>query len=860
MTTRQSARLINSSAMVCYVTAATVFSAYLVEAAEINSVQNGEWSDGATWSDGLPPTPGNTYTILNGHVVSGPLFTDTIDHFFTFDGDSLTVQSGGTLMLHSGAERFNATAEYTMSDITLESGSTLSMMTNIGNIDRTLLGNLILPQAGTVTFVAESETSNSFNNSLTLSSGALIGGADIDFQINALGQPGLRKFLSVATPNNPYTGNWTVTTANAQDVRLGALIAAAENALGTGTVTLNAGLLRNEVDGGLNSLAGVTAIAPISRIEAAADWINPNAFLRLNAAPTSLLLLNDGTLVSIGNLSGVAGSEISSIDPNTMLQVNITEDSVFDGLVAGTLGLTKDGPARLLLSQDNTYSGPTTISAGVLEVNGTIAASAFSTAGAGRLEGVGSVASLTNSGIVAPGPLPGTGFGTMTVLGNYVGAGGIVEIEAALNGDGSPTDMLVVQGNTSGTSLIDVINRDGQGGVTVNGIKIIDVLGVSDGVFSLLGDYEINDAPAIVAGAYAYQLYKNGIVTPADGNWYLRSALLPTDPDEPLFQAGAPLYETYAQHLLSLGRLPTLQERIGNRSWSTGAANQPADGLVGGQGFWTRLEGEHLRRNPIYSTADILHGQDIWRAEAGIDQPLYQSAAGVLFGGLSLHYAGSQSAVTSPHGDGVISTNGSGLGGTLTWYGDDGLYADGQAQLSWYGSDLTSTTADLSLVRGNGGFGSSFSAELGKRIALADDLTLTPQAQLIYSTADFHDFTDAFGAPVTLEKAESLRARVGISLDKQAAWQAANGTTSRSHIYGGVNLYQELLGASRIKIEDTDFDQQNERTWAGLELGASLELEDGKYTVFGAVAANTGLENFGKSYDLTGKLGFSVRW
>lgn len=33
-------------------------------------------------------------------------------------------------------------------------------------------------------------------------------------------------------------------------------------------------------------------------------------------------------------------------------------------------------------------------------------------------------------------------------------------------------------------------------------------------------------SPAVVVGAYGCRLYKGGVATPADGDWYLRSALL----------------------------------------------------------------------------------------------------------------------------------------------------------------------------------------------------------------------------------------------------------------------------------------------------------------------------------------------
>ena len=95
-----------------------------------------------------------------------------------------------------------------------------------------------------------------------------------------------------------------------------------------------------------------------------------------------------------------------------------------------------------------------------------------------------------------------------------------------LAGDASATDRLVVTGSTAGSTTVRVLNRGGLGAQTVEGIKIIDVGGASNGSFLLAGDYVFQGQQAVVAGAYAYTLQKNGISPPVDGDWYLRSSLI----------------------------------------------------------------------------------------------------------------------------------------------------------------------------------------------------------------------------------------------------------------------------------------------------------------------------------------------
>ncbi|MGO8658206.1 autotransporter outer membrane beta-barrel domain-containing protein, partial [Rhizobium ruizarguesonis] len=83
----------------------------------------------------------------------------------------------------------------------------------------------------------------------------------------------------------------------------------------------------------------------------------------------------------------------------------------------------------------------------------------------------------------------------------------------------------------------------------------------SAGSFSLLGDYVFEGDQAVVAGAYAYRLYQGGVSNPADGDWYLRSAVL---------APAVPLYEAYAGVLQSLNEFGTLRQRTGGREVDDG--------------------------------------------------------------------------------------------------------------------------------------------------------------------------------------------------------------------------------------------------------------------------------------------------
>ena len=496
--------------------------------------------------------------------------------------------------------------------------------------------------------------------------------------------------------------------------------------------------------------------------------------------------------------------------------------------------------------------------------------------------------SVSNAGGIS---LAGTGAGDiLTISGDYSSDNGVIGIDTELGDDNSATDRVDITGNTSGSGILAVNNVGGAGAQTDEGIEVITVGGSSDGQFTLAGNYDYNGQPAVVAGAYAYQLYKGDKSGDNTKNWYLRSELKPveptpdpdptldpdTNPEQHLYQAGVPVYEAYPQALLGMNGVSTLQQRIGNRVWmgsgnhvvaqgadtvaSPYAAAEDAGTAINGNGVWGRIEGAHNRIEPRFSTSGTDYYQNVFKIQAGLDGILAENEAGMLIGGITVHYAHGKTTVSSPSGDGDISTDGYGFGGTLTWYGDNGFYLDGQAQATWYRSDLNSVTAKAGLGDGNHGFGYALSLEGGKRIAFDEAWSLTPQAQLVYSSVDFDDFTDPFGADVSLDRGDSLQGRLGLTLDHETSWQNANGMLDRLHVYGIANLYYEFLEGTKIDVAGVSFASEKDRLWGGLGLGGAYNWNDDKYSIYGEGMVNTSLNNFGDSYTVKGNVGFRVKW
>lgn len=683
----------------------------------------------------------------------------------------------------------------------------------------------------------------------------------------------------------------TITIVNAGTVRAGD---GAANAIAFGTAAnakatleLQAGsnIVGNVVASALGTndafrLGGATnSVFDVSTIGDTAQYRYFDSFTKTGTSTWALIgagtvatpwTVDQGTL-QIGN-GGTSGSLASNVVVNdgATLAFNRSDSYTYGGIVSGAGGLAQNGTGTTVLTAASTYTGPTTVNLGTLAIDGSIA-SPVTVNAAGTLSGSGTIfGNVTNAGTVTPGG----GAGVLTIAGNYIGNGGTVRVNTVFGGDSSATGRLVVTGDTSGTSQVRVVKVGGTGAATVEGIKVIDVQGASNGTFTLAGDYTFQGQQAVVAGAYAYRLVKNGVSTPADGDWYLRSTLADGPSASisgsamaaaatPLLAPTVPLYEAYSSVLQRFNELGTLQQRVGNRSWSPNAAvpaEQEAGKPIIGRGAWARVEGSNAHVDPSTSTTSASYNVRMWKFEGGVDVPVVQNQAGTLVVGPTFHYGIANSNVSSMFGNGAVDATGYGFGGTATWYGNNGSYVDARATLTWYDTDIRSSTLASKLVNGNRGSGVATSVEAGHQLALGGDWSITPQAQLAWSQVRFDAFTDQYGANVSRDNGNSLVSRLGVSLDHETRWTAGNGKTRRSHVYGITNLYYDFLHGTSARVADISVVSKEQALWAGLGVGASLNWDDDRYTVYGEVLARTSVQDFGDSNAIGARLGVRVKW
>ncbi len=549
------------------------------------------------------------------------------------------------------------------------------------------------------------------------------------------------------------------------------------------------------------------------------------------------------------NIGGVAGQaamaagtlEASAVTLAASAEINFNHTEtgyVFDIPINGS-GAIDQLAGRTIFNADQTgFTGLAGIYGGMLEVNGALGGT-MDVRG-GTLAGTGSVGNTANyaGGSIAPGS---NGIGALTIDGNYTANGGALRIESVLGNDASPADLLVITGDTilgTGATRVFVTNLGGAGAETTgDGIKIVDVTGTSAAGAFVLG------APAI-GGAYRYDLFQNGIADPTDGDWYLRATgmLAPT----------VPVYENYPIVLLQLTELPTLQQRVGNRYWpGAGEADIGANGqasYAGPGNLWTRIEGAfgHVEGD---STTGTSYDSNRYLVEVGIDGLIAEDASGRLIAGINAQYGRIDADIDSGAGDGDNTTDSYGIGATLTWYGSNGIYVDGQASFAWLSSDLSAEeTGDL--VDGNDGTGYGFSLEAGRKMSAGGNWSLTPQAQLAYTAVDFDDFTDQFGAEVSLDSGDSLKGRIGLALDYDAGTME-----SPSHAYGIANLTYEFLDGTSVDVAGVEVGFEPESFGAELGVGGTYRWGEGKYALYGEALATSSFEG---SYGFKGTAGVSA--
>ena len=493
---------------------------------------------------------------------------------------------------------------------------------------------------------------------------------------------------------------------------------------------------------------------------------------------------------SFGSIAGAGtynlGSKQLTVGSNgTSTTVSGVIEDHFPGSNLDQVGgsLVKVGTGTLTLSGANTYTGQTTISEGAINLTGSLL-SPVSVEPSGTLGSTGTVFNtVTNAGTVAPGfELPATQFGTLTV-NNYVGAGGTLALRTFLGTDGSPSDLLTINGGTAtGSTSVRITNVGGPGAETTsNGILVVNAI---NGATTASNAFML--APGeLRAGAFDYRLFQGGLNGSNPGDWFLRSSFNGPGPPEPIGPSPPPsvlppgffpiigpelatdgVVQPIARQM-GLQTLGTLHQRIGD---TLTLANTGGEGAGVARSDWARFFGQGIE-NRYDAFADPRASGWMGGFQGGVDLlrssflPGHRDVAGVYIAfansdinvnGLVTNAAATNYVQTRT---GTLGLNGYSAGGYWTHYGPTGWYLDLVLQGTYYNGNAITQFANLPI---NGsGFISSLEGGYPIPLPLGPRFVLEPQAQIIWQQVSFNQANDGLG-PVGLGTTSGPTGRVGV--------------------------------------------------------------------------------------------------
>ena len=235
-----------------------------------------------------------------------------------------------------------------------------------------------------------------------------------------------------------------------------------------------------------NSYSGGTTIAGGTlRVE-------NNAALGTGAVTTTGSVLDYANGISLAN-------SIQINSNHTQLEV-LAGSATQAGIISelnGPRPLEKIGAGSLILSGTNTYTGPTTVTGGALDVEGSIASSSVTTVGAGAaLAGTGVVGNTTiaSGGAFLPGN--GTPGSSMTVSGNLALQSGAVYL-VQINSTASSFVNVSGAASLGGTASASYAN----GGNLAKRYTIVSAAGGISGTFAALANANL---PSNVTSSLSY--------------------------------------------------------------------------------------------------------------------------------------------------------------------------------------------------------------------------------------------------------------------------------------------------------------------------------------------------------------------
>jgi autotransporter-associated beta strand protein len=377
----------------------------------------------------------NTSTAGNAIITNnGTLMGAGMGFFGSSTAGNATITNNGNLGFNDTSTAGNATITNNFllnfrQTSTAGTANITNQTNNINFFDTSTAGNATITNTGSVTFFNASTAGTA-----TINNGsAAVGG--IRFQdTSTAGNATITNSgsLTLAFFDTSTAGNATIinngfpfgmgfsghSTGGNATITNNSFLSFDENSTaGDATITTNANgrtVFRDHSTGGNARL-----IANANGIVDFSQTLGPAGDKKVSAGSIegagSYFLGSNQLTVGSNSLNTAVSGVISDCGPSGM-------DCNNAGATGGSL--VKVGTGTLTLTGTNTYTGATTVNAGTLFVNGSIANSAVTVNAGATLAGIGTVGATTinSGGIFAPGTSPGT----MTVQGNLAFQSGAI--------------------------------------------------------------------------------------------------------------------------------------------------------------------------------------------------------------------------------------------------------------------------------------------------------------------------------------------------------------------------------------------------------------------------------------------------